>query len=314
MEKKKERKNRMKNKKKGIITYSLFFVACLLLLSGCQKQEVDTKTVISVIDENVSKGGSLVTVFRVENNRVTASEETYQLKQPDSLSASFEEIMTQLSMPEGLHYSGYQIDENGNVEIEFESNDEAEASREQMLLGKAAMVSTLVQIKQMGHIRILITKADGTQDISDYDADSFFFYDETGLSNRTVGTVSLYLPEGTEAKVYPTEMSVSLDGTETLSEKVLSLLAARGAFPEGTVVKGVTEAGTTAFVDLGAEILTLETDMDANAVIYSVVNTLTTLPHISNVQFLFDGVREDLYRGVMVSGPMTFEDEMVVQQ
>jgi len=301
----------MKKSSRRIIVYPIFLLCLLFFVTGCGKQEVDTKTIMSVIDDNVSKGGSLITIFRVEDRKVIASEETYQLKQPDSLTASFEEVMTQLRFPDGLHYSGYRIDENGNVEIEIEQLEGAAFNEEEVLLNKAAIVSTLVQIKQMGKIRFLITDENGTNDISEYDSESFYFYDESKLAESVVGMVCLYLPSGTGDKVYASEVAVNISTDEYLPEKILQLLSARGALPEGAEIRGVSTAGGVAYVNFGIGMKEEHSGFETGAVLYSVVNSLTTLDGIEKVQFLFDGVREEMWDDIIVSDPFSFNSDVI---
>ena len=54
-------------------------------------------------------------------------------------------------------------------------------------------------------------------------------------------------------------------------------------------------------VDLSAEFLVkqLESETDAKAAVYSIVNSLAEIETVNKVQFLIDGEKIDNYRGVM---------------
>lgn len=85
--------------------------------------------------------------------------------------------------------------------------------------------------------------------------------------------------------------------------------------PPGTTVRSVTVSDDLVTVDLSREFQTLFRGGSDNegVTVYSVVNTLTSLPGIEEVQILVGGEKVNTIGGHLVlSDPLTFDDELVV--
>lgn len=274
----------------GLFLGLILISACL---TGCgRKTAVDAEK-----SSEAEREESLVTLYYVDGNRLAAEEEKYQLRQPDSISNSLDEIMTVQQMPDDILYNSYSIDEYNNVSISV--NAEATVTTEELLLNKAAIVSTVGQIDGIRTIRIAVSTLDGeVQDEEIYTTGSFFFYDETsGLINK--GTAQLYLPneEGDALKRILTDVQV---GTEDSVEKcVVNLLISYGALPKDTVLNNIYVKSNICYVDFSKEFLNENGTIKSDIVVYSIVNTLTSLPNIDSVQILVAGQKESLYRGTV---------------
>lgn len=75
----------------------------------------------------------------------------------------------------------------------------------------------------------------------------------------------------------------------------------KNAIPTDTKIREISTADGICYVDLSAEFIVkpLESDNDAVAAIYSIVNSLAEIETVSKVQFLIDGEKIDNYRSVM---------------
>ena len=151
----------------------LIMVLAMMLpffLGGC-KDKGDSTAVQS--NEN-----SMVDIYYPEDNNVVKLEDKYQIKQPDSISASVEEIMLQLmeKLDERMEYHTYLIDADNNVTLQFVCN--REYNKEYLLLAKAAIVETLFQIEDINSVTIKISDAAGNV-IADnlFLRNSFYFYE-----------------------------------------------------------------------------------------------------------------------------------------
>ena len=150
----------------------LMCVMLVCLLAGCSKEEHRTdKPAYDV-------GGSNVNIYFPRGNEIVCDDEQYQLKQPDSVAASVEEIMGVISgkLSRGLSYHTYMLDEQSNLALEFVVNEGALAT-EYELLAKASVAKTLFQLNDIGSIQINITNAESGEVSSNlYTNQSFYFY------------------------------------------------------------------------------------------------------------------------------------------
>jgi len=86
--------------------------------------------------------------------------------------------------------------------------------------------------------------------------------------------------------------------------------------PPGTELRGITLDGGVATVDFSEQLQSGFRGGSDNegVVVYSVVNTLTSLPTIGKVQILVEGERVGTIGGHLnVSGPLTFDGELVAR-
>lgn len=162
-------KNKESDDMKRILYLTLLLVASLSLV-GCNKQ-VGKKAKKALKDENA------VCIYYPQGNNVTSEEDAYLLKQPDSVTASIEEVMAAEAnhLEAEISYNTYMIDGNGNVELTFVL--EGDYKKEYFFLTKAAIASTLFQLEGVRNITILLNDAEGN-DISKevFNRNSFYFY------------------------------------------------------------------------------------------------------------------------------------------
>ncbi len=149
-------------------------IICLGICVSCgssSKEPVTAKSVTGIINEN-----SMVTVYDVGETGIVEREDRFQLKQPESIPTSVEEIMNEFTVPESLSYVGYTIDEVSNVIITV---GDISASEEEKLLFKAALVRTLSQIHNINKVVIVFEDASGNEiERATYTDASFLYYEQ----------------------------------------------------------------------------------------------------------------------------------------
>ena len=153
-----------------LITVMAFF-AC-----GCafsDKRSETTEYVKPSINSSLYEI-SKINVYRIFDNTVRVSE-VYQLKQPEIIPNSVEELMNLYEFTDGVEYKGYTVDERGNVEITLQM---PENEHEKRLLMKAEIVLTLSQIA--GVNEVVMSIVDENSEVIEresYTAESFYFYE-----------------------------------------------------------------------------------------------------------------------------------------
>ena len=151
-------------------------VSCILiamaLLAGCGK-DASEQTVTS----GTMTGENEIDIYYHDGYRIEKKEERYQLMQPDSLSQSVEEVLTQLMQvyDNRLENYSYLLDEDNHLTLELLVN--GELSGEDDLLLKAAISKTLFQLPEVKSIEMVLE--DGNGEITFHDAftrDSFYYF------------------------------------------------------------------------------------------------------------------------------------------
>lgn len=158
---------RMKNKSIFILIFCMIalFTAC-----GKTGEVKDTGT--------LELGENMISIYYPGSTQILKDNEPYQIKQPDSISVSVEEIMAAMSEKleqEKIQYHTYMIDADNNVTLEFTLTGEYD--KEYFLLARAAVTKTLFQLEDIKSI-IIILNNDNEEVLlqESYGRDSFYYY------------------------------------------------------------------------------------------------------------------------------------------
>jgi len=275
-------------------------VAMLLSLSACGKETIITETVIDSVDSNLSEERG-ITIYCVQDRSVVAEEERFQPKQPDSVASSLEETMAVIPLTDGVKFVSYTMAEDNAVTLSFQVEDSV--SRETLLLEKAAIVSTLEQIRNIGTMTLSIKKEDGSAvEEKTYSGGSFYYYDRVIPTGQNNGQIRLFLPDEKRSSLTDITLNVTLQLDVSVEEEVVRQLIQRDIFPKGTELISVSVTQKVAYVDLTEA---FATGADSLAV-YSLVDSVAALPHISSVQILVEGEKKDEIGTVDTHVPLPF--------
>ena len=280
--------------------YSVILAAAMLFsLASCGKETIITETVIDSVDSNLSEDMG-ITIYRVENRSVVAEEERFQPKQPDSVASSLEETMAVIPMTEGVRFVAYTMAEENAVTLSLQV--ESSVSREALLLEKAALVSTLEQIRNIGPMTLSIKDENGdTVEENTYSGGSFYYYDRVIPTGQNNGQIRLYLPDESSDRLTDITLNVTLQLDVSAEEEVIHQLIRREVFPRGTELISISVTQKVAYVDLSEAFAGADERM-----VYSLVDSVVMLPHISSVQILVEGEKQETIGGVDTHVPLGF--------
>ena len=157
----------MKNKKILILIFCM-----MVLFAACGK------TGESGDSQTVELGENMISIYYPEGTQILKDNEPYQIKQPDSITVSVEEIMAAMSeklAQEKIQYHTYMIDADNNVTLEFTLTGEYD--KEYFLLTRAAVTKTLFQLEDINSIIIILDEDNGEVLLKEsYGRDSFYYY------------------------------------------------------------------------------------------------------------------------------------------
>jgi spore germination protein GerM len=130
--------------------------------------------------------------------------------------------------------------------------------------------------------------------------------------------LTLYFPNSDASGLVPTDRTVVVTDQDVIKAMFLELATppprAEKPLPKGTVLKSASVKDNVATIDLSAEFQKNFGGGSAGEqmTIYSIVNTLTTLPNVHSVQFLLDGKKLDGILGNLdTSVPLKRNDSLI---
>lgn len=284
---------------------SVVCLICIFLLSGCGSSDKQ-------VHVSVGAAESMIYIYYPDDKSIERDEQQYQLKQPDSITSSVEEVMTVLAqkLEDRLAYHTYMLDANSNLSLEFAEN--MELTKEERLLTDAAICETLFQIEDINAIDIELIDGDGNV-IRDnmYTRESFYFYGykETGMNERQL---TLYYVDKAGTGLLSTEVMVTDEPNVTMEEKLVSLLVSRGSLSEKTTVNSIGVSEGICYIDLSSEFMSKTSNVTGEAGLYSLVNSIVSLPDVDAVLIMVEGELIHQYRGVTgTDEPLTFNSDIL---
>jgi germination protein M len=100
---------------------------------------------------------------------------------------------------------------------------------------------------------------------------------------------------------------VTISSDESAADAVMKQLKAYNVLPKGTGILGLSVMNGTATLDLSQEFLTGSIETSDKCMIYSIVDSLTSLPNVRGVQFTVEGANVEKYHdSINISEPMEF--------
>jgi len=289
-------------KKKIIIS---LIVVCLSALSGCKdNSEISTES-NKVVKDNC------VYVCFPSGDTIERNSEPYQLKQPDSIIPSVEEVMSASmdSYDEKIESYTYMVDDDNNVTLQLVMAEEP--TREYGLLTMAAVSDTLFQMEMVESVKITLTDADGeVLDSKLILRNTIYHYGQ--IYDDETKQMSFY--KATKGGEGLERLSGTLKYSDdiSLAENVVNKLEEIQAIPEGTKVNSLDVISGVCYLDLNEAFLGDVAETKSEQVVYSVVNSLTSLTSIEKVKITVDGQEIASYRGVVdLRKPLSFNSEII---
>lgn len=282
--------------------------ALIFTLSGCGGSGDGNNTA----DINGS-GVNLINIYYAEGNEVMKSDTWYQLKQPDSVTASVEEVMTALikEFDGKIPSYTYMLDDKNNVSLDLTLD--GSYTKEDYLLMMAAVSNTIFQIDGVESIDINMVDGEGEIVAGDLVMrDSFYFYGYPADDKYNAMDITIFTANSDGTGLVSQQMVIYAEPNVSAAEKIVASLAEAETIPVGTEVNSVSVNAGVCYLDLNSNFEDNMSDIKSDVVVYSVVNSITSLPNIDKVQLLIDGENIDSYRKVVnIKGPLVFNNDIL---
>ncbi|MBQ7563194.1 MAG: GerMN domain-containing protein [Lachnospiraceae bacterium] len=293
------RKDKMTHIKRISLNLLVCFLTMVLtsFLSGCA---------LSTPESNFS-------LFYLNKDITTVVERPYMLtsvKDEDKVAECLEALSTNPSDVEVLNpirdnvgVNGFMYSEEGIVNIDFDSGY-FQAGTVEDILRRAAVVRTLCQIGGVDGVRFSVDGAEITDSklnpIGIMTADMFINNEGKQINTYEKTTITLYFADESGTMLIRTAENVAYSSNIAMERIVMEQLI-RGPLSQGKYyatipanvsILSITTKDGTCYVSLSNAFLIKVGNVSDEAVLYSIVNSLTELPNINKVQIMIDGETE----------------------
>jgi len=221
------------------------------------------------------------------------------------LSNGFEGSSLKNTIPDDIDI-GYIVVDSGNVKINFGKSYYTMAAVDEINM-RSSIIRSLTSFDQIYSVEFFV---DGIPlRLNDeiigrtYADDVMLSYDEVNLQD-TKTSIILYYPNATYTKLIPTRVEVDLPTDKKIEEIVIAKYLESediNLFSKGTELLNVYTHEGICFVDFSDAFLTssLPTGISERIAIYSIVNSLTDLSDITEVQILVEGEIPKTFQGTL---------------
>ncbi len=324
----------LKNKKVFIAGIVIFIIAAAaIIFSICANTENDKGTVniyflnsvtneicsekriIENGEELLENGQNREFVNAVLNEMIKGPKNT-------GLTSTFPENI------EILECSFINDDKNGNtVEINF-SNAYNSLTDSQELICRGAIVKTLTELNFVKSINIFVDGKpilrNNGETVGDLNNSDIKLNPSISPYRTDNLTVTLYFADENAMVLCPENRIIEINEKQNVENKIVEELingpeneALYSVIPPETKINNINTEGGICFVDLSGDFISKHNGGSAGEImtIYSIVNSLTELDYVKQVQFLIDGVKVNSLTG-HVDFSKTFErnESLIIEE
>lgn len=280
----------------------LFFV---LLLTGCGTSN-------SAVESDATQ------IYYINNSETGLEMREYQLHAKDT-EGQLEELLTQLgSIPEKLEYKAplqigfsilsYQVD-GEKLYLDVSSSYKMLTATTEVLV-RAALVRTLTQAEGIKYV-VITVEGESLHDnlgnvVGLMSAEQFIDNAGDEISTYEKAKLKLYFANEEGTGLVATSRTLAYNTNISMEKLVIEqLLAGPGVDvadivhptinPAAKLISILVKDGIC-YVNFDEAFLTQTYNVSSDVVIYSVVNSLTELPHVNKVQISINGKSDIMYR------------------
>ena len=271
----------------------------LILLCGCNSRNTDSTYHMYYVNKDTTK--------IVEKNYELEDTDTQGLIKEFLIALSTDSGSVEYTkpLPNDVEITNYTL--NGNQLFLYFDEDYYNMDAVEEVLCRAAIVRTMIQIPEVSCVSFYIGDAplaDSKGNVVGLMTEESFI-ENPGKQINAIQTASIHLyfsnttgdglVETTEEVQYSTNMSME----KVIMENLLAGPKEKGviaAIPDGTELVSVTTTDGTCYVNLDETFMNQVYEIQEPIVIYSIVNSLSEVPTINNVQISVNGDTSGVYR------------------
>src|SRR5574344_440929 len=283
------------NKKKIIISLLFSMLFLMLLISGCSKKnskKSEGNLYLYYADKDQTK---LVTTKYSTNYSETNDIIDDLLKQMNKTS---KKINVVTAKPENVNINKYEL-MDGILTIDFDSSYQ-QMSKVTELLCRSAIVLTMAQVKGVSYVNFTINNQplldSYSNPIGSMKAADFVDSSNSNINSYQDVDVTLYYANSDGKKLVATNYSGICQKNTSIEKFIIEKLIKGPSqsqysrtVPSNLKLISVFSKDGTCYVNFDDTLLTEQVDVSQKLEIYSIVNSLTELSYVNNVQISING-------------------------
>lgn len=273
---------------KKIISVILLFLMCLLCACADNKETVEK-------NDEVKLDESEYLVYYLDKENSKLESKIYKAQGMDA-SLIAKNLLNEIGVEASTLHTEH-ID--GIYAIDFDE-DYLELKGVLEILQRAAIVLTLTQVEGIEYVGItvngqpIVDMASNT--VGNMKADSFVLFTEDFPKGSRKTNVKLYFSDTSGKMLKSKDIECKYDYSIPYEKLIVDELikginedSYKSTLPINTVINSVSTKNSICYVDFNGSVLDSVPPVGAELMIYSIVNSLSELSHITKVQFSVDG-------------------------
>lgn len=283
------------------ILFFLFALSVALVLAGCGKKQEES--------ESVDDGDYILYYLNIDGNGLNRVEKKLDL--PEDTEQAVRLILEELNhvdkkdeykytkvLNDQILFDSIHMNEEEEIVINFGSGY-TQMNPDREILVRAAIVKSLLPLEGVSYVSFTIDDEPLTNEegivVDRMGEDTFVLDNDRSEVYNYTETVTLYMANKTGDGLVEVSVDVEANDNQSLEEAVLEALKGDygndtiSPIPKGLTFHRIHVLQKICYVDLSTDILTGVPGVDENIKVYSMVNTLTSLSRINQVQFTIDG-------------------------
>ena len=219
------------------------------------------------------------------------------------------DVTSKKTIPDEVHFPSYVLSEDEkNIILNFDTDyNSLIGARE--TLHRAAIVKTLCQVPDTKGVEIYVDQVALQEDgkvVGVMTPNTFI----EGSDYQTQQNIILCYASKDYSMLEAVDATADYNGSTSLEKIIIDQLIAgpssisdlkqtlHGVIPKGTVCNSIVTIDYCCYVDLSSEFMQKMGNIDDNLIVYSIVNSLTSLPAVNKVKFTIDGEKVGNYGSV----------------
>lgn len=301
-------------RKKNVILAAVIFLVCAVLV-GCGKREQPEGTLlISYLDKEQTKTVRLP----YEPNADPGDTELLVQELLNVLSTDSGDVDYVRPIPEGVEITKTLLNDDGNLKVHF--NDAYRAmGAVQEILCRLASVQTLTQVDGVDCLEFFVEDEPlldtRGNEVGEMTTDDFVVNPGEQINSIQHASLDLYFSNPSGDGLVLETQRVYYNSNVSLEKLVIEHLLAGpqtsnaiASIPSETALVNVSVADRICYVSLDNGFRTQDYNVQEAIVIYSLVDSLTALPHIDKVQISVNGDTSGVYRESFLLSTIYEED------
>ncbi len=296
--------------KNRIISFAMAITLLCLVLTGCQKKEIEDPDAFKIFYVNNSETGIMAVDYEIKSDKSDIDEVISELI--EQLGTMSERRQYEAPLTGEVNLIGYTIADK-LLTLNFDTRY-LDIGRTVEVLDRAAIVRTFTQLDDIEYVSFQVEGAPLTDHygniIGNMSADTFIFNVGNEINTYEKVELKLYFANETGDKLVPVYRSVVYNSNISMErlavEQIINGPNTDICFPtisKDSKINSISVKDGVCYIDFDAAFLSEPYNVTAQVALYSIVNTIAEFSDVNKVAFSVNGNSTFTFMDFSISGP-----------